>query len=358
MKFLIILKSNIKRQLKNKSNIVANFIIPVIVILIFAFIFSKIDDSDNITAVITSDKGTYGQEFIKEMKKSTGIKVYKKSDALEKLKKKNLSVVYEIPLDFTDKIKTGEKAQVISYKIDKATEPGGFEFNANSIINKMLLREEFKNNGSDVSLKSLSYEGSNIKVIGSDKKSIGDVIILNMIISFALYGAIGISLELLELKNGNILKRSFTTANRPGTIIGGVLGSMFIVLSISYSCIFLLNAFIFSSSNLAKAPVIILNITFMVLLALSLGVFVTRIVKNENLINVVLQMVIAFTCFVGGSFMPVEFLPKSISMFSKFTPQYWALQSINTGNAKLSLMVLLFAAALFTAGTFKTKNFI
>jgi ABC-2 type transport system permease protein len=179
-----------------------------------------------------------------------------------------------------------------------------------------------------------------------------------MIISFALYGAIGISMELFELKKQNILKRSFTTANKPETIIGGVLGALFIVSSIAYSGAFLLSSYIFSSSNLEKAPVIVLNIVCLVMVALSLGVFITRIVKNENLINMVLQITIALTCFIGGSFMPIEFLPKGIAMFSKFTPQYWALQSINTGNAWLSIIVLMFSVALFTCGTFKAKNFI
>jgi ABC-2 type transport system permease protein len=150
-------------------------------------------------------------------------------------------------------------------------------------------------------------------------------------------------MELFELKKQNILKRSFTTANKPETIIGGVLGALFIVSSIAYSGAFLLSSYIFSSSNLKKAPVIVLNIVCLVMVALSIGVFITRIVKNENLINMVLQIIIALTCFIGGSFMPIEFLPKGITMFSKFTPQYWALQSINTGNAWLSIIVLMFS---------------
>lgn len=358
MKFLIILCSNIKRLLKNKSNIIASFIVPIAVILLFAFIFTKIDGSENNNAVILSDKGSYGEEFVNEVEKNTGVKLYDKNDALERVKKKRLSVVYEIPENFTEQIKNRQKPQIISYKIEKSTEPGDFQFNADSVINKMMLREEFKNSGYNVSLQSLSHKASDIKVIGNEQSKMGDVIILNMIISFALYGAIGISMELFELKKQNILKRSFTTANKPETIIGGVLGALLIVSSVAYSSAFLLSSYIFSSSNLEKAPVIVLNIVCLVMVALSLGVFITRIVKNENLINMVLQIIIALTCFIGGSFMPIEFLPKGITMFSKFTPQYWALQSINTGNAWLSIIVLMFSAALFTCGTFKAKNFI
>ena len=357
MKFLIILNSNIKRMLKNKKNIISSFIVPAFIILLFAFIFSKIGITDNENALIVSDKGTSGQVFVSEMKKSTGIKIYSKDDAIEQVKKKRLPVCYEVPADFTEMISKGEKPKILSYKIDNDTEPGDFEFNANSVISKMLMQSEFKSHGVDVSLKSLSSGVSTIKVTGQSKNSISDIIILNMLISFVFYGAIGITLELFDLKKQNILKRSFTTANKPDTIIGGVLTALFIVTALNYCAVFLITNALFPSGNLSKTPVILLNIVFITLVALSLGVFISRIIKNENLVPMVLQIVIALTCFVGGSFMPYELLPKSITMFSKFTPQYWALQSINTGNVWMSFMVLLFSIALFTAGTFKAKSF-
>lgn len=358
MKFLIILNSNIKRMLKNKKSIIPSFLLPSLLILVLAFIFTKVGNTENVSAIIVSDNGTYGQEFVNEMKNSTGIKVYEKQDAIEKVKKKVLSVAYEIPENFTELIEKGEKPKIISYKIDNTIEPGNFEFYTNSIIGKMLLRAEFKNNGNDISLTNLSYEGSNITVTGQDKKGMGDTMVLNMIISFALFGAIGISTELSQLKTQNTLKRSFTTSNKPHTIIGAILAALFIISSVIFSGVFLLASLLFSPSNLKNAPIIVLNIVFIVLVALSLGVFITRLIKNDNLIPVILQIIISLTCFAGGSFMPYELLPKSITMFSKFTPQYWALQSINTENVGMSLVVLLFSAVLFTAGTFKTKSFV
>lgn len=357
MKFLIILKSNMKRLMKNKKTVIASFLIPAVLILVFGFIFNRVIGSDIENAVINSDKGQYGQEFIKEIQKNTKIKVYGKEAGIEAVKKKRISLCYEIPENFSELISKGEKPQIISYKLENGMEAGNFQFNANSLIEKMLLRNEFKNEGIDVSLKDLSYEGAHIAVTGKDKKGIGDVITLNMLVSFILFSAVGISIDLFHLKRQNILKRSFTTSNKPGIIIGAVLFSAFIVSAAEYIIIFLVNSFINSPGYLSKAPVIILNIMALVLLSLSLGVFAARIFKNENLINVALQMIISVTCFMGGSFMPIEFLPKSITVFSKFTPQYWALQSINTGNAALSLIVVLFALVLFTAGTFRMGNF-
>ena len=358
MKFLIILKSNLKRTIKNKRNLIGSFIIPAIIILGFGIIFNGISDSEFENAIINNDKGIYAQEFIKEIQKTTDIKIYEKDDALEGIKKKRLSVCYEIPENFSDTIAKGEKPEIISYITEKGNNTGNFGFNANSLINKMLLQNQFKQQGIDVSIEELSGEKVNISITGKNHSTMGDIVVLNMLVSFILFGSIGISTDMFQLKRQNVLKRSFTTANRPGTIIGAVLGSLFIVSSVGFIIIFLMNSFISSQEYLSKAPVVIANIIALVLVSLSLGVFITRIFKNENFITMVLQMIISITCFVGGSFMPVEFLPKSITMFSKFTPQYWALQSINKGKPELSLIVVLFALVLFTAGTFKMKNFI
>ena len=222
----------------------------------------------------------------------------------------------------------------------------------------MLLKEEFEKSGQKVSLEDLSYNKSNIEVTGKNAKTTGDIVMLNMIISFVLFGAIGITMELLGLKKQNILSRSFTTSNTSKTIIGGVLVAMFILASIGYGIVYLANLTINSLGDPSEAPVILINIAALSLVSLSLGVFVARVIKNENMLQAVLQIVISVTCFIGGSFMPIEYLPKSITVLSKFTPQYWALQSINTGNAWLSIVVILFAVVLFTAGTFKVKNFV
>ncbi|MDP4091228.1 MAG: ABC transporter permease [Bacillota bacterium] len=358
MKFLMILHSNLKRLTKNKKNLLLSILMPAVVVLCFGFALSKINGSDIESAIINSDKGSRGQEFIKELERATDLKIYEKAAGLEEVKRKRIAICYEIPENFSELISKGEKPVIISHKLESGREPGNFEFNANSVINKMLMRNEFKSSGLEVSLDKLSYSSSKIEEIGKDKKGMGDMIVLNLIISFVLYGSIGISTELLSLRQQNIIKRSLTTANKPSAIIGGVLAALFILGSIGYSIIFLVNAGLNSSSYLSKAPVVILNLILLQLFSLSLGVFVTRIVKNEGLIVMVLQIVIAITCFVGGSFMPIEFLPKGVTMFSKFTPQYWALQSINTGNALLALVVILFSLVLFTSGTFKVRNFI
>jgi ABC-2 type transport system permease protein len=133
---------------------------------------------------------------------------------------------------------------------------------------------------------------------------------------------------------------------------------MFIFFVVVYSSTFLIESKVRGSVMLDKWPVVVVNMIFMVLVSLSLGILAARVCKNENTISIVVQMIAWVTCFVGGSFAPLELLPKTVQYFSKFTPQFWALKSIDTGNYALALIGGLFALVLFTAGTFKTRKFI
>lgn len=356
MKFIYILWSNIKRILKNKKMFISAFLIPLAVMLAFGFILNKVDDHVT-TAVVNSDKGTYGKEFIDEIKNNTDIKIYEKDDAAEMLKSKKISNFYKIPDNFSEIIKNEDKPEIICYEREKGNSAGDFQFYANSLINKMILREEMKKQGVNLSLKGLNSSSSKIEVSNSDKQNISDQVVMNIFISFLLYTSIAISMELLNLKGQNILKRGFTTANKPGTIIGSVLLALLIVSTVRYFLVYVINCIINSPSHLKNSPIMLLNIILLTLVSLSIGTFITRICRNPGTINIVLQIMIGVSCFVGGSFMPIEYLPSSISAFSKFTPQYWALNSINTGNAAPALMVLLFSLVFFTAGTYKVKDF-
>lgn len=352
---LIIIKSNLKRIAKNKMFIILTFLLPLIITLALGVIMEKAGKQT--TLLINSDKGELSQEFIKELSNDNDIKIYDKEDALEKTKKKLVSQCYEIPDNFSELISRGEKPKIIVHRLESGTTTGLFEFNSNELINKMILSSELKNSGVKVSLEELSQDNLDIVLTGRENGKITDSIILGVLISFIFFDSIGVALELFLLNKENILERSFSTSNRPSTIIGAILIALFIFHSVAFSSVFIIQAAFRGSATLQNWPVYVLNIVAMVFVALSLGIFVARICKNENMISVLVQVIAWITCFVGGSFAPYEFLPSAVRMFSKFTPQYWAIKSINTGNIYLAGIVALFGIALFTAGTFKVRRF-
>ena len=53
------------------------------------------------------------------------------------------------------------------------------------------------------------------------------------------------------------------------------------------------------------------------------SIMVTSIMKNEDAISGVNNIFIMGSCFVGGIFVPSEFLPDVVNKIAAFTPTYW-----------------------------------
>ena len=174
---------------------------------------------------------------------------------LKRLRKKLVSQCYEIPDNFSELISRGEKPKIIVHRLESGTTTGLFEFNSNNLINKMILSSELKNSGVKVSLEELSQDNLDIVLTGRDNGKITDSIILGVLISFIFFDSIGVATELFLLNKENILERSFSTSNRPSTIIGAILIALFTFHSVAFSSVFIIQAAFRGSATLQNWPV-------------------------------------------------------------------------------------------------------
>jgi ABC-2 type transport system permease protein len=358
MKLFNLVILNLKRMGKNKLAFMLSFILPVVVIFGMGFIMNNPANSTKNYYVVNNDKGPLGEALMEELSKDFVVKIYGREEALEKLKKKTMTEFYEIEENFTELLKRGEKPQLLVNRRESIESFSDFEMVANDIINKYIIAAVIEaGTGEDIDMSSLNSEEVHIKTVSTRNTGMASQMVINFLISFNLFVAIGMCYELVALKNEKTLRRAITTANRPAEIIGAIFGAQFIIVILGYTLIFFANAFINNKELLPHAPIILLNLMMTTAVALSLAVFVARIVKNEKLIIIILQIILCGSSFIGGSFMPLEFLPKGITALSRFTPQYWALESIKTVRYEYSLIVLLFAVLLFTAGTVSARSF-
>lgn len=358
MKLFNLINLNLKRMLKNKTSFLLSFILPIVVTMGIGFAMDESPDNSRNYYIVNSDSGTYGEALVEDLSKDFKITIYTKEVALEKLKKKIIPDFYEINEDFTERLKGGQKPQILVNRRESAQTFSDFEMQANESVNKLLISTMIETaSGEKIPFDSINKEEADIKVVSSKSTNMASQMTINFLISFNLFVAIGMCYELVALKNEKTLRRSLTTANRPAAVIGAIFGAQFIIVIIGYTIIFFANALINNKELLPQAPIIMLNLVMTTAVALSLAVFIGRIVKNEKLIAIVLQIILCGTSFIGGSFMPLEYLPKSIKVLSRFTPQYWAIESIKTVRYEYSLIVLLFAILLFTAGTVSAKSF-
>lgn len=358
MRLMHLIKCNIKRIMKNKAMFLLSFVLPAIVVLGLSIINNRDSFSNRTYYMVNSDSGAYGKEFIEELSKDYNITVIERGRGMERLKKKTLSQLYEIQQDFTKALMEGKRPGLTVNRREKSSQFSDFEMAIENLINDAMFTARVeKSTGEKIPLGDLRNEDVNIKVSTVNKTNMASQMFLNLFVSFNLFCSIGMCYELAALRSERTLKRSLTTGNKPKTIIGAVLGSQFVFIVIGYIVMMLVYVSLNDKALLAKAPIIALNLAMTTAVALSLAVFIARIVKDEKLIAVILQIILTSTCFIGGSFVPIELLPKSIRLISKVTPQYWALQSIKDGRFEYALIVLLFAAVLFTAGTVSTRSF-
>lgn len=358
MKIMHLIKCNLKRIMKNKAMFLLSFVLPAIVVGGLSILNNKDSLSDRTYYMVNSDSGSYGNELIQELSKNFDIKLSSKDELMERLKKKTIAGFYEIDENFSQILMKGQKPQILVNRREQTNEFSDFQMELEDAVSKLMFTSRVKEySGEEISLNSLKNKDISIKVSTTNNTDMVTEMFINLFISFNLFCSIGMCYELAGLKSERTLKRSLTTGSRPKTIIGAVLGAQFIFIIIGYISLLVAYVFINGRVLLPRVPIIALNLIMTTALALSLAVFVSRIVRDEKLIGVIIQIILCGTCFIGGSFMPIELLPKSITVLSKATPQYWAIQSIRNGRYEYSLIVLLFAVVLFTAGTVSTRSF-
>jgi len=280
---------------------------------------------------------------------------------LEPLKKNDVIAVYEIPADFTEKIKEGIKPEIIGYKNKEGNGTTPIEGDINQWINEKCRENLLVNNKIIKDGKEIT-EGTIKAVVEGSKKGMETNMLITIILllNFIIFSALGVGTELLILKKEKILARAVTTANRGWEIIGSIYLAQFLVQIIIYSVIFLIQTCLFGYS-LSNLYIVLINIALMSLVSISLGVFVTRICENEALASLLINIVASSTTFlsIAGILSDTHKTSWVVENLTKFAPQYWAMKSIDSSILfPNGIIIMLMALALFTAGSFRVRNFV
>lgn len=351
-----------KRMLKDKKVLALMVLASLIIIGVVGFISNKINSSSvgiNV-AFNVLDKGYYGDKLIKDLKIEDDVHHEKNSEkVLESLKNNDIIAIYEIPKNFTEKIRKGEKPIINTYKREKGNGTDLIEKRINEEINKMLkvnllLKNKIIKNNSELYNYKVKVEIKRNKIV-SDNSMMTSFILISYIFFTANY----VVSKVLSLRKQNILKRAITTPNRPWKIIGGIYIGMFFTIVLIYSIIALVGRKI-AYYPIEYLPMVIINVILMTLIAMSVGVFLTRISKNEGLTSMIVSMIGTANVFLGFKTLGNNAQGSIVlNNLTKLSPFYWSFDSIK--NLKLfpnAIILILIALVFFTAGNIKLRNFV
>ncbi|GEM_PF-1518012 len=372
---------NLKRMLKQKTAIIAMFIMPTAVVLIvLAIIGGKTGETELIPkiAVVNNDKGIEGKMLVDSLKINNRYKIYETNieDANKRIKTNMGDAAVVIPNSFTEDINNKKTPVVEILRLSENNTSYGAIKDINDLINQRLIsknlggfvkgkgvnlnssdleiqrrvEEYLKNPGMKVSIEALRNDG---------KKSIGDTLSIQFVIIFLMTSLTFVVSDIFELKQNRTLRRSLSTPNKNTRIVGGILIAMFVL--------FILQAFLLISSTMLIFKVywgkslLALSIIciLLILVAISLGILLSRWVKNTAQLPLISNLIVVPASLISGCMIPKEYLPDIFDKIAYFIPQKWALDALTNIALKdcgvidilpQAGILLLFAIAFFTAG--------
>lgn len=380
MKALNLTLLHLSRMLKSKKVFFGTLFIPTLVICIVVFLTSGVSGESSINFnVVNLDKGIEGKKLINELKNSHNFKLSEVDlhVAENNVKTNSTALALIIPEKFTDAIKSGISPMVKILKIKDGNMDLPIQSKLNSFILKSLIASKVYNtlvlNGIKPDITALTRIGNekvhvNASVVVNNKSlSLSNALAINLVISFIMYSMIFIINEILALRKNGTLRRSLSTPNKNTTILSSLLLSFLFVGWIQMLLFIGITRFVLKVNWGSSYLALFLVITSLLLVELSLSLLLSRWVKNEANCAIIVNMVVAVTGMLSGSFMPLDFMPTFFQKISLFTPQNWAMTAINDivlkNKGVISVLpnlgiLLLFSLAFFTAAAYSIKNIV
>lgn len=366
MNLIYLITVNIKRMLKDPAKIGFMLIMPIAVIFFVHFLESGDTNTPSRASNVTvayniEDEGNLWETIYHSPSKSQWVFQNERDKALELLENNEVVVVYNIPSDFSEKINKYEKPIIESYKREEGNVTIPLEIEVNNRINefikeKLLLDKGIISSKEDLYiLKTETLFERNKKVVTGDMN-----MVTMMLIYFIILGASPIVTELMEFKKRNIISRSITTPNKSSVILGSIALSLLIFQVLGNMLVVLLGSKVIGY-DIVNLGIILINIILASLFSITLSLSMVRLFNNESSGSLITALVAMITLFLSmfaqdGIYQNV---PEFVRNLGKFTPQYWIFDSLEKSVLFPNVfIVLLIVLALFTAGSYRLKDFV
>ncbi len=325
---------------KNKGSLLLGIIIMVVITMFYAGQLTQ--DAEELTgakiAVLSEDDSAIEKSFVDYLGKQHTI--VKMKDTSQKslddaLYFDEVEYILEIPKDFSAKLSKGE-----AVKLASKTRPATFsqslvDTTINNYLNtyltyqkqlpeltqKELLKKTKTTLSKDgkVHFDSSYHKKKQQKVTGQTYNLLAYGMFLAI---FSGYAAVNLAFNREEIQRRNScspvsrrkLSRKISTGNLAYAVFCWIIFLAFVLFITKGSFDQVLGYFVLNTVAFFAAIV-------------SFSILITSILQNEDAISGINNIFIMGSCFVGGVFVPNEFLPNAVNKIAAFTPTYWFAQN-------------------------------
>lgn len=372
---------DLKLFFNDKGSMLMAFAVPIALITLFAFAYGGVGKGNKSNKIVLQvsdlDNTTESKEAIEQLDslKSIQIKLKDLEDAENAIKTGEASSVLIIHKGFSDSLMAGNVLP-LELKYDEAREieigliqqsliptismlPFRLKGSKN-VIGKRLVKmtgtedlqtqqsiQNQSDNLYDVIAKSIAESSqSNDKIKNPSSGFFGEDMKMTKIIKaehsnriglvqavagtsvmMLLFSVVGIGLGLLDEKKEGTLKRLIYSPIKPGNILLGKMISANIMSILQLFIMFLFAWLAFGLKIGSQLPGMIITIIATSFACSAFGVFIASFAKKREQIQGLSILIILAMSAIGGSMMPLFFMPAFMQKLAAISVNYWSIQA-------------------------------
>ena len=370
MRVLAIGASNIRRMLRERSNIFFVFIFPIAIILLIGAQFGGgVDPAVGLFAV---DDGQISGNVVSEVEAIDGIDVFPyetEDDLLSAVELGNVQAGVFLPADMDQKARRGEVV-----KIGFVSRPDGFGAQLQSIVGaavadvmKPVGAAQFTTAETDIPFEqtlavatAIADNGNGIEVEVSaagealfpDTLGRFDLGAAQQLVLFVFLTALAGSAALILTRQLGISQRMLSTPTSIGTIVVGESMGRFGVAMVQGLYIIVLTFFIFRVNWGDPVGALLILIAFSAVGA-GAGILLGATFKNDQQASGIGVMLSLGLAALGGAMLPLELFGPTMQQVAHLTPHAWALDGfaelVRRGGTTVDILPELGVLSLYAA---------
>lgn len=359
-----IFKKDLKLFLKDKRSLVLTFLLPIILISLFAFAFGGIKSSTSKPKpvqllVVDQDQSSYSKQIVAQFDSIKGVEIHKMElkQAKDQVIKGNDIGVFVFYKGFQDSVNAGHQFPVeILY--DKAREMqmgmlqplfintlmkvaavgrtseavAGFLSSAfptmDPAMNDKIIKEVRRKLQTPVNAKSSGIQLKMTSIVGEKNDTNLYLIqaIAGVAIMMLMFSVSGLAAGMLDEKESGTLKRLLYSPLKPNAILVGKMATALVVSIAQLTIMFVFSSWAFSldlSKNLLALIMMMLSVAFAVS---GVGIFLASIARTRAQAQGLGTLVILTMSAIGGSMIPLFVMPAIMQKVAVVSVNYWGIQ--------------------------------
>lgn len=359
---------DIRQYLKDRTAVLLSLLLPMVLITIFALMYGGIGkpkEARPISLLFTDQDNTeLSKEVFKTLNDQDGMQLFPKSydEAAGLIKKGKNTAVLVLYKGFQDSIEAGNKAPMeLFYDEAKEIEMGllqqalwsnlfgitmkkGIKGKVNTWIKEknpnlndselLDIQARVENQFTDFENSEDSKEmeeNSNLPmtaIVGEEKngnlglvQAIAGIAIMMLLFSVSSSGA-----SLLKEKEDGTFRRLLVSPISPSSILYGKMLSTLFMAVLQLTVMFLYSWLALGLDIFINLPALILMILAAAIACSSFGIFMASVCKSRKQVESLSTLVILVISALGGSMMPLIFMPEIMHKLAVISVNYWAME--------------------------------